>query len=244
MINIYLITLAAYIIIGGGTRFFKISYLPSQVNFSEIIVFAMAMIIVVTKFRDLLRNKLLIFLLLIIVNISFFVGLLKHGFDTVAFIYSIRLSLQLISGWVGGGCLYQRFKTDILQLNIVVVKVYGILACISIYIFLKYPQSTDLWMALDESGIQFDGDPHIGRLVSTYFDPNFYSSIAIYPLTLGLISVIGQRGAIIAKFSIVLIFVSIILTYSRSGLSSLFLLFLFLLFDGEFRLIILKYLKS
>lgn len=64
-------------------------------------------------------------------------------------------------------------------------------------------------------------DPHIGRLVSTFLDPNFFGGFQVIILNLALASYL-QKKEKLSLFSIPILFISIILTFSRSSYLALF----------------------
>nr|WP_243846237.1 O-antigen ligase family protein [Rhizomicrobium palustre] len=72
-------------------------------------------------------------------------------------------------------------------------------------------------------GIEFAGDPHIRRLISSYFDPNLYCAILGLPL---IISISSYKRYHDTKSALLIVFilVSALFTVSRSGIASLILI--------------------
>lgn len=106
--------------------------------------------------------------------ISLTIGIIKTPDNIEGVFYSFRLMLMLIATFSIGYTLKDYEK--IVNFKYIVntyINVYIILSIISILILIAFPESTELWGFLSSIGIYFNGDPHINRIVSTYFDPNF-----------------------------------------------------------------------
>ncbi|MBR0427027.1 MAG: O-antigen ligase family protein [Clostridia bacterium] len=96
-------------------------------------------------------------------------------------------------------------------INYVVVSLFGIIQLIT------YPSAMDFYNIFYKIGVYFPNpDPHNGRLISTYFDPNFLAACLIIPLTLILNQYI-KNGNLKNLIGIVFFISIIILTVSRSG---------------------------
>jgi hypothetical protein len=156
------------------------------------------------------------------------IGLIRFGFDQVAFLYMIRFIMIFIVASSLAVAAYKKFKNryDILFKKILSFYTVGLIIGYLIYIF--FPRSNQLWSFLSAHGIVFHGDPHTNRFISTYFDPNFYSIIAIIPLLLSLLLYKKTTHFIYLLFALFFI-ISIFLTVSRSGTASLIILLTYLL---------------
>ncbi|MDI6603794.1 MAG: hypothetical protein QME35_01410 [Thermoanaerobacteraceae bacterium] len=73
-----------------------------------------------------------------------------------------------------------------------------------------------MWTKLEQFGIIFNGDPHVRRLLGTYFDPNFFGNIIIFPTLLSLYSYYRYDKRYIIYF--LFFSLSIVYTFSRSSL--------------------------
>jgi hypothetical protein len=113
---------------------------------------------------------------------------------------------------------------------------------LSVILFVAFNHSANLWDLLATIGLRFQGDPHVGRFVSIYFDPNFYAGIAIIPLILSiyLYKITNHKKYFVTA---VLFICSIILTGSRSGFATLifFLIYLLILWRGQIKRSTIKY---
>jgi O-antigen ligase len=94
-------------------------------------------------------------------------------------------------------------------------------------IFFLFPKAGPFFLFLDSLGIHFHGDPHVHRFISPFFDPNYYGAIACIPLILA-----WQK----CRYGLViLILLSIVLTFSRSGISTCGCVVLILMLFGRGR---------
>ncbi|WP_417068869.1 O-antigen ligase family protein [Niveibacterium terrae] len=223
MNRIFVAIFFLFIVLGNVPRLLPLPGIPSQVNALEAVLYVCSLFLFLRYFRIVLFRNYLAITLLLLVTTSFAYGCIISGWDSGSFLYAIRLVLQVLTGVVCGYCLFCSYSLSAEKLISDVVYAYALLAVISLGILMIIPDSTMLWAFLGDGGIEFEGDPHVGRLVSTYFDPNFYGSIVVMPLTLGLVH--ERLNGASSKFRMALgvIFVSLILTYSRSGLSAFLL---------------------
>jgi len=156
----------------------------------------------------------------------------------LSFAYIIRFFSILILGWASFDMVYDFLENKKLVENRVLKILENIFWIIGIIIFLGYLQ---FYIIPDIGKYSTAGgfDPHIGRLLGTWMDPNFIGGLLafIIPVILG---VFYQKKST-KKFSIIyLIFILFLLyadflTFSRSGYVALALglLFFFLLRDPK-----------
>jgi hypothetical protein len=112
----------------------------------------------------------------------------------------------------------------------------GFLIGAIIYVF--FPNSIDFWGFLASHGIIFHGDPHTNRFISIYFDPNYYSSIVLFPLFTSLYCFLESKSKV-EVFYIIVFSLSIFLSGSRSG----FMLYVIMLLTFILRTMITSLLK-
>lgn len=167
-----------------------------------------------------LKSLGLIFLFIIL---SFLYGTVKEGFSIQPLLYLIRVLAIIFSATVAGHLAYRAYNNNLVNFSKFIVKTYFVVVIVSFAIFIIFPDSVTLWSLLGDFGIEFRGDPHKRRLISTYLDPNFYAAIACIPL---LFSVFLFKETNKTRYLLmtVLFTVSIILTGSRSGMATLILL--------------------
>lgn len=164
----------------------------------------------------------LFFISVVILGSGIF-GTILHGFDLPSFIYSIRLVLIALTGSVLGVALFETFKLNIRAFYVYFSTIYLVQIFLGFLIYLLFKQSKDLWTFLSLLGIVIRGDPHEGRFVSTYFDPNFFAAIGCIPFLI-LIRLYVLRPSLKGIIPILVVTGSILLTWSRSGIATLFLL--------------------
>lgn len=156
-------------------------------------------------------------------------GTIINGWNLHASLYAMRLFFLIYSGYLLGRILFFRFQSDLVGCLNYFVKIYCYATALGFLIFFLFPKSNAFWKYLSHYGIQYSGDPHIGRFISTYFDPNYYAAIAAIPLLFSLLlkEQTQQKRYLFCAF---LFFISILFTWSRSGIATLFVLMLIMHF--------------
>ncbi|RTQ91249.1 MULTISPECIES: O-antigen ligase family protein [Stenotrophomonas] len=152
--------------------------------------------------------------------LSFVVGLSKFGFSGEAFAYNIRLCGHLVGGVVLARSLWHLYRDNYRALVKAIVVTYTVLALASFVLFAIFPDTSQLWKVMQDSGVDFQGDPHNGRLISPYFDPNFYSCIIVLPILLAWYTTSYWKAGWVCMAILV---VSLLMTVSRSGMALLVL---------------------
>lgn len=224
-INVFLILLltSLFILIGNAGR------LGVSFNLCEIfLVFTLSIFIYKDKID---RNSFIILISsLSTVIISILIGVYKFGFQTEGLSYGFRLILHILIIYSVSLSLeeYSRYySVEKLLKNY--INLYIFLCILSFFILFKFPNSIDLWSTLESIGVKLvSPDPHINRMVSTYFDPNFFGNIILLPLIFSLILFIHKKD-IKSFISFAILFSCVILSFSRTAILSMFLLILFYL---------------
>lgn len=220
--KIIFLALISFLLLGNVVRLLPIKASFGNLNLMEPIVYAVCIPYGLARTGRLIKSKLLAAVAALICC-SFLIGLVKWGFDVIAFSYAIRLLLQIISSAALGIALAESRGMSTLRLMQVIVAMYGALSLISLIILIAFPDSQLLWAILSSEGVDFIGDPHVGRLVSTYFDPNFFAAIIVFPLMIGFLLYAKTKSKFIL-LNVCLMASALALTYSRSGISLLVLL--------------------
>lgn len=147
-------------------------------------------------------------------------GSLINGFAMGPALFAVRLVLLCLAGFAAGYALKARFGANIEPVLKFGVSAFTLVAVIGLVQYRFFPDCWALWQQLGQVGITFLGDPHQGRLVSTYFDPNFYSTIACFYLLAAF--VLWQSSGSLLRAGIVwLIAATILLSGSRTGIATL-----------------------
>jgi hypothetical protein len=159
-------------------------------------------------------------------------GAILHGIDEASFLHAIRLILLVFSGISIGQVFFSFFDDKLIQFYNFLSSAYFIQFVVGFLIYIFFRNSLELWTFLANFGILNLGDSHKGRFVSTYFDPNFFGAIGSIPFIImyRLHSISPGYKTIVRLFLIIL---SILLTWSRSGISTLVFLIMLMLFDGS-----------
>ena len=87
----------------------------------------------------------------------------------------IRFNLLIMSGLVLGKIAHKYYGDNVVLFQKQIIKIFFYNLILSSLILYIFPNSTDLWVFLKSINITIYGDPHVNRLVSFFFDPNFYS---------------------------------------------------------------------
>lgn len=184
-------------------------------------------------------------LALILINVAIYQFEMNDIIE--AFLYLFRFVYVLLTAFVSARYVAEAdLKTDVLKF----INVCYIIVCIiGFFQLIFFPVAMDWYAVFYKIGISWsEPDPHVGRLVSTYFDPNYLGSC----LLLGIAADVyllkrsvrnGDFRADGFKYIVCLIiyFVTLLLTQSRSGILG-FLLFIFIyaLFNTNFKKIRFK----
>ena len=209
-----------YLVLGNSTRVIPTSPRADNLPLSEFGLYGLAVFCLVFHRKLLLftLKGLLPFALFLAVSAVY--GAMLNGFSVSALFYSVRLVLLLVSGLAAGYYLFSLFRDDLLKVIDYFLVIYLGVALLAFVIYVSFPDSRDLWAFLKDFGVEFFGDPHQRRLVSPYFDPNYYGAIAVFPFTLSVLAyqrVWRTRYLLLAG----LFAVSVVLTGSRSGIATL-----------------------
>jgi len=215
---------ALYLIFGNIFRFVEISIFRDKVLISEFFIYLLSAIAFLLS-RNYVRIYFFSFALLVFFSTGY--GAFINGFSFKAFIYALRLVVMVFSGVIMGEILFRQYKFRLEDVLLFFVKTYFLCALISFIIYLAFPSSPQFWLFLQLFGINFMGDPHYGRLISSYLDPNFFGAIAVLPFLLSWILKETSAKSIYKHIYIVFI-IAILLTWSRSGIATLACLFLYL----------------
>jgi hypothetical protein len=221
-----LAVLAMYLCLGNLPRVVPLPGFSDNLAVSEFLVYVLAPLVALLQGRLISCLKPILPLLMII-GLSFAWGTFLSGFDAKSFMYAARLGLQLLAGTIAGDILFRLYRDDTRRALQYFLGIYVLLLMLGAVIFILFPESTRFWAFLSSFGVTFLGDPHVFRFYSTYFDPNFYSAIALIPVLISnaLFSMTRQmRYQVITTLFVV----SILLSGSRSGIASAVILLVLL----------------
>lgn len=215
------ITISAYIVVGNCLTFNLGNRLPIKV--AEIIALISCVILLIIHKKDVLkidRNNIKIILWFVIATIPMFLYGYKLKQIAYGLLYSARIIATLAVAIVITN-VFKKYKITADTICKYFINNYLIVCIIGVFQLIFFPVAYDFYDIFYNIGVYFtDPDPHIDRLFSTYFDPNFLAACLITPavLTLDYFSRTGKK-----KYLIELIFfiTIIVLTVSRSGVAGL-----------------------
>ena len=210
----FLLLVFLFVVLGNLPRFVPIAGSFGNINASELVLYLCAAPILVKNFKRLITSRAVLFLLCLN-TFSLGVGIYHYGAASDAIFYNIRLSAMILSAFAAGVAMHWIFRDDISRLAKAFTITYGVATIFSFVVLAMYPDSTVLWLKLEQMGINFTGDPHQFRLVSTYLDPNFFGTIIVLPILMA--TMVIRHTHYFAIF--LLMVVALLFSFSRSGIS-------------------------
>lgn len=212
---------------------FRINLGGAGILLSDILLplFAFSWILKKFTLRQILPSNKFIFAGIIFIGIAFFSFLLNvwsfsFSEQLVSFSYIIRLISLLIFGWAST----EFFKTEFEQKKFFSAfwRFIGILLFIGFSQFYLFP---DISNFSTEGGF----DPHIGRFLSTWMDPNFIGGLLAFTLPILIAQIYQNKKNYFLISLCIASLLALFLTFSRSAyLASICgLLFFFLFKDPK-----------
>lgn len=218
--NLCLFVLFIYLCLGNIPRIIHIpGFQNNDIAVTEIILYIVSLsYIIMFKQLSLVIKKNVLIIYCIVLSFCF--GVLKNGFSFIPFLYSFRLILEFVVAYSFSNILYFNYKGDTNKVFSYFLQLYLFVSILSYLILVLFPSSVKLWAFFSRFGITFNGDPHVNRLVSVYLDPNFYSAIACIPIIL-CYALYRNTDKMRYLLFMAIISLSILLSFSRSGLVTL-----------------------
>ena len=225
LFSLLLMTFFLFLSLGNLFRLVESSLFSDNLIISEALLYFLSFVSLV--FLKLPAKVLLsVSLFSSLIGLSFLYGCSFQGFDLHAGLYALRLVFLLFSLVVISEVCFERFKGDMTAFFHFLFKAYAFSFLLGALLYLFFPSAEKLWILLKEYHVGFQGDPHMGRFVSVYFDPNYYASIA------GLMFLIATylyetTKKIRYQLGAFVFFLSGIFTWSRSGIFVLVLMLMY-----------------
>ena len=214
------------VIFGNYPKFISLKGVSDNINVVEFLFYFVSLLYL-CLFGRISKTYIWAFLISLMIFFSTVYGACLHGFSPPSFIQALRLMSMIVSSCVLGNLFFEFFSFNIPLFFNRLIRCYFWNAALGLVALLIFPQSASFWLFLQGFGIVMHGDPHIGRFVSPYFDPNLYAAIAAIPLL--CYSAIKSENTVPKPFVFTLL-VCLFFTLSRSGLTAFLLLFLILYF--------------
>lgn len=219
-----------YLVIGNIPRFVSLPGFRDNLLITEFLLYLLTFFVVSLQPGFIAWLFMSLGGIASIILLSFMVGVLREGFQIVPLSYALRLIFLIMAGYIFGYSLYKADGNKLVKILQRFSLIYLALALGGLAIYVAFPDSVQLWQLLDSYGIRFNGDPHQRRLLSSYFDPNFYSSIACIGVLSSLLAYHYSRHLRYLLISLIIL-LSILLSSSRSGIATLFAVLLLVVFQ-------------
>ncbi len=215
------LTISSYIILGNCLTFNLGGRMPIKV--AEIIAFFSCVILLLLHRKDVLkvsRKNFKIVFWFIIGIIPMFLYDYKLKEIAYGLLYPVRIIATLAVTIVITN-VFKKYEIHLDKIFKFIINNYLIVGVVGILQLVFFPQAYDFYDIFYKIGVYFTNpDPHVDRLLSTYFDPNFLAACLIIPtiLALDLFSRTGKKRYFI---KIAFFITVIVLTVSRSGVAGL-----------------------
>lgn len=225
----FFVAVALFLIVGNLPRFIPLTIGFGNVNMGEVILYILTAILFPARVFRVMKSAIGR-VLITGTAMSLAIGIYKWGADLSSASYAIRFIIQISISAIIGETIAREYGKDISTPLQKYFLAYFIIALAALALLAAFPDSAVLWAALASIGVEFTGDPHIGRLISLYFDPNFYAVIVTLPISLLYADYAEKRKTKTLIFFLILTG-TILLTVSRSGIALLFMIAMF--FGGK-----------
>lgn len=218
---IVLAAASLYLVLGNLPRVLSLPGVTQSVPITEVALYGVAVAYLATHgpARAVVRIVLPVVAIFVC---SFVIGVVTQGPALKPALYLVRLVLLLASGACIAHVVVRRAHGQLERVFRLVLLPFVGTAALGFAILAVFPGSATLWAFLASIGIVYQGDPHIGRFVSPYLDPNYYAAIAVLPLMLAMTLWRIKRNLLYLACASIFI-ASILLTSSRSGTATLVL---------------------
>lgn len=215
------LTIFAYLVFGNMLTFDLGNRMP--IKAAEILSIILILSFILGRGRGelyVLKYKKL-FIWMCIGLVSSIVNALRYNYGLFNFtygtIYLARLLhlvalVSIISAVMRKNKVQLETILDVILISYIIVCILGILQLIF------YPNALDYYKIFEKIGVYSskNPDPHKGRMLSTYFDPNYLASCLVIPFAIAL-NRWKKDGNIKYMCCMLLFFYSVVVTVSRSG---------------------------
>jgi len=225
--KMFIFTFSIYLLFGNLIRLIKLPGFKDNILITEFFLYLVGVLFIIFNIKKAIHIFSKMKYLFLFLFIFFVYGIFLHGFENKAFMFLVRYVLMFFVSISLGYIFFKKyFDNEILFLKYI-LKIFMWSLLFGYLIFIFFKSSASFWAFLAIYGIDFHGDPHVGRFISVYFDPNFYSNIAVLYLLISFyLYYKTKQNLYMVYFG--LIFISIILAGSRSGLATLLLVMFFM----------------
>lgn len=215
------IVIFCYIVLGNAMTFNLGNRLPVKV--AELISIVLIFTLLLKKEEKFkisnFNFKLLIWLL--IGFVSLLINTIRFSYSIGSMLYGLLYSVRIVHLMLLCSLIKEYFKENKIEIKKIfdfIINCYIVVCIIGFVQLIFFPKAYDFYEIFYNLGVYFpNADPHVGRLISTYFDPNYLAACLLIPTIITLIywDKYNEKKYFI-KFLIISL--TIILTVSRSGL--------------------------
>lgn len=215
------IVIFCYIVLGNAMTFNLGNRLPVKV--AELISIVLIFTLLLKKEEKFkisnFNFKLLIWLL--IGFVSLLINTIRFSYSIGSMLYGLLYSVRIVHLMLLCSLIKEYFKENKIEIKKIfdfIINCYIVVCIIGFVQLIFFPKAYDFYEIFYNLGVYFpNADPHVGRLISTYFDPNYLAACLLIPTIITLIywDKYNEKKYFI-KFLIISL--TIVLTVSRSGL--------------------------
>lgn len=211
------LTISAYIVVGNCLTYNIGNRMPIKV--AEIIALLSCCILLLMYKKEIMiidKENIKVVLWFAVASIP----MIFYNYTMRQIMYGLLYSIRAIAT-IGVSIVVtnvlKKYKISRDNIFNYIIDNYLIVVAIGIIQLIFFSEALNFYNVFYRLGIYYPNpDPHIGRLVSTYFDPNFLSACLIIPLILSL-DFYSKTGKYHYLIKTIIFIVTIILTVSRSG---------------------------
>ena len=213
-------TIFAYIVLGNCATFNFGDRLPIKI--AEVIsIFTIVVLIFFNRKVSIDKFNIMILVWVILGSISAIINTFFYNYSIselmYGLLYGIRIIHLVILCLIITNCL-KKYEVSIKKIIDFIIVNYIIVCFIGFLQLILYPKAFDFYNIFYKIGVYYPNpDPHMNRLISTYFDPNYLSLCLLIPLAFSIVYLIKYKSKKYLVAMIILV-ITILLTVSRSGI--------------------------
>lgn len=181
------------------------------------------------------QYELHIFGWLILTAVVSTITTLRYNFSLSELAYGLMYPLRVVLVVLTANVCFECFKhygVNNIKIINYILNLYIVECMIGFFQLAFYPIAYDFYDVFQNIGFYIaNPDPHIGRLVSLYFDPNFLASCLIIPAAISLYE--WKNGLKYRLIYFAIYGFTIVLTDSRSGILGLMIIITFSIFERK-----------
>ncbi len=245
------LVIIAYIVFGNAATFNIGQRLP--VKAAEILSIPL-ILVYLFKFHNIKKvvkikfpRLFILWCIFDVISIAYNTFVMKYQIMEIAYgtIYLMRLIHIILVSYIIVAFL-RYYRVPFKKIRKLFIYSYLIVCIIGIIQYFLFPVVADWYQVFYNFNIYWPTpDPHLKRIVSTYFDPNYLASILVIPMLLDIALLLYSKKKTVSKkqliFELLIMSITMLLTKSRSGIVGLlvgsFILVLYLFICRKIKLV-------